>query len=309
MLNELQLKRFKSPIVLTLPCVTLSLSLIEDLLSINTNNIPPVKSKISLYADLMLKGEWKYNGDSIRISSTGVLLDGQNRLKAAKKANLPLTCDLIFGLDDSVFGTIDQGRVRNRGHILSRELGSATSITEANMINTAISKIIKHDLGYSQNTANSAKFIVTSEMAYEYVINNICIIEQASFVKNKFGSRALLPQPTILYIYHICSRFDEKYAKAFLNKMVLGINLDQNETLYHANQILIKLKSKSTKWTKGELENSIIKVWNSVARSGLYSIKHANNIKSRQDESHTTFNPASSQTKNEMFGLKAKLLF
>lgn len=302
MLSTLIKTRFKASKPATLPRITLDSNVIDMLLDININNIPPVKTKINLYAGLMKAGDWKYNGDSIRISSQGVLLDGQNRLLAAKQVGFKLTCDIVVGLDDSVFNTIDQGRVRQRGHLLARELGTSTSSSEANMISTAVSKIIKHDLGYSQNTqtSNSAKLIVTPDMAYEFVENHPDIIDQVQYVKNTFGSRTLLPPATILYIYHIGSRYDVEYTEKYLNKMLLAVNLNNGETLHHFNQILVRLKSKSVKWSSSEIETGIIKVWNSIGRSGLYSIKYSGNIKARHDESHTKFNQPSDASVIEM---------
>lgn len=302
MLIKLQELGFKSKEPVTLAKVTLNEELIEALLEININNIPPVKTKIRLYAEQMKKGQWLYNGDSIRISSKGILLDGQNRLMAAKNAGVELVCDLVVGLDDSVFNTIDQGRVRKKGHLLARSLGDTTSASEANMISTAVGKIITHDLGYSQSSESgkSSKFIVTPDMVYDYVENNPDILDQVQFVKNQFGSRALLPPATILYIYHIGSRFNVKYTEVYLDKMINSLNLNNGETLHHFHQILIRIKSKSVKWSKAEIENTLVKVWNSVGRSGLYSIKYSGNMKARKDESHIKLNSPSQLSINEM---------
>ncbi len=302
MLIKLQNVGFKSSVPLTLPKVTLGNEQIDALLDINTNNIPPVKTKIRVYSELMKKGKWLYNGDSIRVSSNGILLDGQNRLMAAKNAGIELICDLVVGLDDSVFNTIDQGRVRKRGHLLARSLGNTTSTSEANMISTAVAKIISHDLGYSQSSESgkSSKFIVTPDTVYDYIENNPDILDQVQYVKKQFGSRTLLPPATILYIYHIGCRFDVSYTEMYLDKMINALNLNNGETLHHFQQILIRLKSKSVKWSKSELENTIVKVWNSIGRSGLFSIKYSGNMKARGDESHIKFNPPSSASINEM---------
>ena len=93
-LDELLKLNFKTQQRTTLLEVQLTPIHIEKLLDINTNNIPPVKTKINLYADHMINGRWMYNGDSIRVSKSGVLLDGQNRLMAAQKAKMNLVCDL-----------------------------------------------------------------------------------------------------------------------------------------------------------------------------------------------------------------------
>jgi hypothetical protein len=303
-INDLRIKRFSHHTPVTLPKVMLSKSDIEMLLEQNTNNIPPVQSKITLYSELMLKGEWKYNGDSIRISDKGILLDGQNRLLAAQKVGFSIESDIVAGLPEDVFNTIDQGRVRQRGHLLARSLGSSATQSEANNISKAVSKIMKHDMGYSQQTGvgkgTNAKLLITPDDIYKYVENNPNIIDEVTYTKDTFGSRSLVPQSTILYIYHIGCRYDEEYTKKFLKKVFLASGLNEGETLHHLNQVLVRIKSKQTKWSSADIENTLIKVWNSVARSGLYAIKHSNNIKARDGESHVKFNIPSLDTVREM---------
>lgn len=286
----------------TIPMITITPDIGKKLLNINTNNIPPVKTKISLYTDLMKKEAWRYNGDSIRVSRNGILLDGQNRLMAAQNANFDLVTDLIVGLDDDVFTTIDQGRVRKKGHLLARELGDSVSQSESNTISAAVAKIVKHDMGYSQgtNTKNNADLIMSANDIHHYVKNNPEIIDQVKYVKETFGSRALLPQTTILYLYHIGCRFDTEYTRKYLEKSLKATMLADGETLHHLNQALIRIKSKSVKWTKAELENTLVKVWNSIGRSGMYSIKHYNNLKARQDETHNILKKPSNISIKEM---------
>ncbi|CAH1602682.1 conserved hypothetical protein [Vibrio jasicida] len=291
----------------TLSMVTLTPPVIDLLLSRNVNNIPPVKGKIRLYAELMRAGDWKYNGDSLRVSARGVLLDGQNRLMAAKEAKFNLVSDIVVGLPDDVFNTIDQGRVRQRSHLLARSLGNTASQSESNTISKAVSKIMKHDQGYSQMTGESraarSKLLITPDLIYDYVENHPDILDEVKYVKDTFGSRSLLPQSTILYLYHIGSRFDKEYTEIYLNKLLKSTGLKDGETLHHLNQALIRVKSKTVKWSRADIENTLIKVWNSVARSGMYSIKHYNNVKARSDETHISFNAPSYESLDEMKGL------
>ena len=303
-INALRNAKFSHHTPLTLPRVLLSESDITTLLEKNTNNIPPVQAKITLYSELMLKGEWKYNGDSIRVSDKGVLLDGQNRLLAAQKAGFRLESDIVVGLPEDVFNTIDQGRVRQKGHLLARALGGSATQSEANNISKAVSKIMKHDMGYSQQTGSgrgtNAKLLITPDDIYDYVENNPTILDEVAYVKDTFGSRSLLPQSTILYIYHLGSRFDKEYTQKFLKKVFLSSQLKEGETLHHLNQALVWVKTKQTKWSWAEVENTLIKVWNSVGGSGLHAIKHANNIKARDGESHINFNRPSPESVREM---------
>lgn len=90
-----------------------------QLLKANTNNRPISKASVRLYASEMRAGRWTNNGDTIRLSKGGRLLDGQHRLLAVISAGIPVQMTIVEGLDDDTFKTIDQGRKRTNADILA----------------------------------------------------------------------------------------------------------------------------------------------------------------------------------------------
>jgi hypothetical protein len=56
--------------------------------------------------------QWKENGETIKISKTGKLLDGQHRCLAIKKTGKTTRCLVVFGVDDETMTTIDKGTKR-----------------------------------------------------------------------------------------------------------------------------------------------------------------------------------------------------
>lgn len=85
----------------------------------NTNNRPLNKKRVTNLANVIARGEWELNGDSIRFSESGVLLDGQHRLAAIVEADSPVQTMVVTGLKDSVFDVIDRGATRTVGDVLS----------------------------------------------------------------------------------------------------------------------------------------------------------------------------------------------
>lgn len=76
-------------------------------LSMNTKNRPLNLTRSKRIAEAIKRGEWQLNGDAIRISKSGVLLDGQHRLMAIKLSGMSVESFVITGLEDEVFKTID----------------------------------------------------------------------------------------------------------------------------------------------------------------------------------------------------------
>ena len=77
----------------------------EKWLSSNADNQRQLKkARVEKYAKEMLDGMWLYNGESIVISESGRLLDGQHRLSAVIKAGIPVEMAVIDDVPDEQDG-------------------------------------------------------------------------------------------------------------------------------------------------------------------------------------------------------------
>lgn len=69
-------------------------------------------SRVAGFAAAMKDGRWEMNGETIKVSVSGKLQDGQHRLCAIIAANTPVDLMVIEGVQDSAIDTIDTGRPR-----------------------------------------------------------------------------------------------------------------------------------------------------------------------------------------------------
>lgn len=91
----------------------------NQLLARNRKNRPFSRRRAEWLSDLIQRGEWAFNGDMIRISKTGRLLDGQHRLSAIVRSGTPVRVGIVTDLPDDVFDLIDTGgRQRTAGDVL-----------------------------------------------------------------------------------------------------------------------------------------------------------------------------------------------
>jgi hypothetical protein len=99
-----------------------------EILSRNDGNRQIASAVVAKYARDMTAGDWALNGQTIKISASGRLLDGQHRCAAAIKAHRAFDAIVVEGLDDGVFDTFDLGAKRSIGDILidRRELNTST---------------------------------------------------------------------------------------------------------------------------------------------------------------------------------------
>lgn len=102
-------------------------ALAAEYLKANTNNRPCAKMRVYDLAGAMKRGEWVLNGDAIRFSEDGVLLDGQGRLKACVLAGVSFETMVVRGLPPESFKTMDLGKKRNAADALAIEGEKNTS--------------------------------------------------------------------------------------------------------------------------------------------------------------------------------------
>ena len=85
------------------------------MLEFNTLNRPLNEQHVKRIARQIIEGKWRFNGDTIKVSSDGQVLDGQHRLWAIIEAKMPVETIIVTGLTKDAFATIDTLRKPRSG--------------------------------------------------------------------------------------------------------------------------------------------------------------------------------------------------
>ena len=132
----------------------------ERWLGKNTSNRNIRKSAVNAYARDMTAGRWVLNGEAIKFSSDGVLLDGQHRLLAVIAAKTAVRFLVVRGVSADAMVTIDTGMARRFGDVLKIN-GETTTTTLA-----AILRLIVHwNAGRYMMPSGGSVRVTHSEMA------------------------------------------------------------------------------------------------------------------------------------------------
>ena len=99
--------------------VELTPKLASEYLARNGINRPLSRALVAEYAHAMGRNEWMLNGEAIIISEEGRLLDGQHRCHAVIRAKKNVPILVVTGAPDESFKTLDTGRRRTAGDVLS----------------------------------------------------------------------------------------------------------------------------------------------------------------------------------------------
>jgi hypothetical protein len=110
----------------------------------NTGNRKLSKDRINKYVRDINAGLWRLNGESIKISDRGIVLDGQHRLEAIVLSGKSIETVVIFGIphERGVFETIDAGLPRSASDAMRVE-----GMKYATVIPSVVRAIANYDSG------------------------------------------------------------------------------------------------------------------------------------------------------------------
>ena len=182
----------------------------------NDANRPISKNTVAVYASAMKNGEWMLNGEAITFFNDGGLANGQHRLKAVISSGVPLTTLVVRGVDRGAFKTIDGGKRRRVGDVLSimgevnaNKLGGA--LRAYSYITSGVSK------GRTEFTSAHAVALLEKFPTMRHWTNE--------FVRST-KARSIFTSSLIAVLAVTAQRHGDDVASAFLDQIDSGVGLE-----------------------------------------------------------------------------------
>jgi len=224
----------------------------SQLLENNTNNRPPIKGRVRALSKEIKKGRWKYNGETIKISEDGRLLDGQHRLMAVVATQMPIESELITGIADDVFYTIDVGAVRTNAHNLA-----TIGVKNYTNIGTAINNL--NLICLMNHRSLGASRLSKSEVMDFYRKNK----ELLSFGDSVHCSKKLLTPSITITIASYLSLFNNKEIIIdFFEKISKGVSPDEYPSIHLLREFLLTNQSGRKRVDKVLTSAMVLKAFN-----------------------------------------------
>jgi hypothetical protein len=222
----------------------------RQLLLLNKRNRPMDFHHVRVLAREMQAGHWKFNGDSIRISTANNILDGQHRLHAIITSGVTIECLIVRGLPDDAFDTIDVGKKRTGGDIFFIK-----GEKDCNVLAAALQLV--H--GYYDNRLTPRKTYPITVLE-EALILHPAIRNSVTFAKEKKAK--LLPQSACSALHYLFSEKDKLLADIFIESLATGTGLRLEDTIWLLRERLIKNLSDRAKLPTHYIMALAIKTWN-----------------------------------------------
>ncbi len=222
----------------------------EALLATTAVNRRISPARVLTLANEMRCGKWQMNGETIKISTSGRLLDGQHRLHGVIESDCTLEMLIAFGMEDESFETIDTGRARSGGDII--EMG-----------------------GFRYGSIVAASAAMVWRLYHGTAINDVCVPMFALRVAERFpaiakwapfvgtsNARYIMPatclMTALVYFDDVAKR--PELAEQFLRGMAIGDGLAEGSPILALRNRMISMRA------EGKVMNSMT-CWAATARA------------------------------------------
>jgi hypothetical protein len=214
---------------------------------------------VNRYCRDILEGKWTINGQPIIFDSNNKLLDGQHRLHAILESGTSVKALVIRGIERKTFHTLDTGKKRTVGDVLS-----INKIEQHNAVAACIALVYVYESGELKPDElwGFNKPSVTEVLDY---YNNNQGISNSIKLSARMGH--LGTRTPFAAAHWIFSRIDPIKADDFMMKLKDGENLQMKSVIYRLREQLIRYRADRRRLSNAIVLAVLIKAWNSLEMS------------------------------------------
>lgn len=230
----------------------------SELLQSNVKNRRPKTPVVLKYSRDMANGKWKEDTfELIKISKSGVILDGQHRLMAVVKSNTPIYFHVVEGVEDSVFDVLDTGSNRNASDVFKiNQVKYSTTIPSIIVFYDALTDNRKSRHGQVNAKKTNADLLVEYNLNPEKWDN---IARESHTLYTQFGK--ILSTAFIGGFLAYFSDINSIDAANFMSQLCSGKNI-QNDCINQLRMRLVNEKVSVNKLSNSTKQAYVIKCWN-----------------------------------------------
>lgn len=201
-------------------------------------------------------GHWQLNGESIIITQDGELNDGQNRLTAIIRADMPVQSLIAFGVTRKSRMTVDMGISRSAAQFLMMR-----GVANSNRIAAAA----RLQLMFLSGTVSGAGLRTKQDVVAEFEDYSDEILRAHEAVGRSKFVDAVSGYSFLTIAYLNIHRADSLHCDTFFEQLAIGANLDRDDPILWLRQKLVELKNTKQKIRAESRLELVIRYWNAWA--------------------------------------------
>lgn len=214
--------------------VLLTPEMATQLLEHNAYNRPVSDAHVSRIARQIIEDKWKFNGDTIKISETNDVLDGQHRLWAVIEAKRAIETIIVRGIARDAFATVDTIRKQRSG-------ADILSLAGANKSRLQVAAAVKWLVSY-QKTNQDLKLWKKPEFRVENsdieltFKHHPAIAEAVERVKHLHD---LMSIGALAFVYYVAVSKNQELADQMIEILDAPAGTAQSNPFFRLRQALI----------------------------------------------------------------------
>jgi len=204
----------------------------QQLLESNQLNRPLAPGHAERIAGQIKAGKWRFNGDTIKISKTGDVLDGQHRLWAIIESDTPVDTIVVFGIDRDAFATIDTIR---KPRSLGDTVALAGQAKYRSVIGASLSWHIRWRKGFIETYRAPKNRIENSDIEAALADHPgiVRAVERAQSVR-RVANVAL-----VAFLYYVVVNRNEELAERMISTLADPAGVSVNDPFYLLRQFFL----------------------------------------------------------------------
>jgi hypothetical protein len=199
----------------------------------NDNNRPLSDMHAKRIARQMSNGLWKVNGETIKIGSTGDVLDGQHRLWAVIYSKARVWVIIVFGVKPDAFSTIDTIRKSRSGADVLAVSGLSHHKASTSH---ALVYLIHYQRGTMLNSRNAENRVENAMIEEAYKAHPEMVRAVARVNKNL---RRLINPAILGFAYYMLASHDEPLAERMVETLENPTGVAINDPFYKLREVLL----------------------------------------------------------------------
>jgi hypothetical protein len=229
----------------------------------NIKNDRPLSDYTVLnYAETMRQGDWKFNGDPVRLNAEGKLIDGQHRLHAIVKSGKAQHMLIISGLNSDVFDTIDVGKRRSPADLLG-----IAGYKNVNALAATIRALIIYESGvyWASEAAKQLDYNPSGLQILAYADKNPEVAERVRQIQNDYTYATRIVAPSACGLaFTLAWRMNHQKAEAFMAGVAGLEPTERNDARWVAREYLSRRKAEAltTRITSLQVQAVMVKAAN-----------------------------------------------
>ena len=234
--------------------------LAKEMLKKNTNNRNISNAKLKQYSREMKNGLWMTDtGEPIKISETGVLMDGQHRLEALVNANKAIWFHVATGIKEDRFKILDTGKSRSSADILKIN-GVKNATTISSLINLYNNVYINKSKG---NKATDYQILRPQEVLNMYNERPLYWQSVFSFADKMYNKFQKIWNKTEIALFKaMLDHIDGGISEDFIRQICEGVNVDMNCIILLRNKLIMDKTNTKVTTPPSQRRALVIKTWN-----------------------------------------------